>query len=199
MATVLSRAAGAASWAGDLLTMLGRSPLASEALVIDGDDPILPTPFRVGEAAAAALGAQAVAAADLWRLRGGGEQRVDVDVRAAAASLLSFLFLRLPGLETARRPPATVALYRAGDGGWVHLHGGFPHLHAATLAALECEDDAAAIAAAVARRPAQEIEDDLARRGLCGARLRSAEEWSRHPQGVALGRVRIYLTALRPS
>ena len=38
---------------------------------IRGADPILPTRFRVGEAAAAALAACGLAAAEIWELRGG--------------------------------------------------------------------------------------------------------------------------------
>ena len=33
------------------------------------------------------------------------------------------------------------------------------------------------------------FEDALAERGCCGVRLRSADEWRQHPQGVALGKV----------
>lgn len=158
------------------------------ALAVTSHDPILPTRFRVGEAAAAAIGAHALAAAELWLLRGGAPQRIEVDVRAAAASLLSFLFLRIPGYVPLRGAPATVALYRAREGEWIHLHGGFPQLHEGTLALLGCADDAASVAQAVAGWEAQALEDALAERGLCGARLRSAQEWRAHPQGAALAR-----------
>jgi len=173
----------------DLLAGLGRPTDAPRhALAVLGTDPVLPTRFRIGEAAAAVLAAQAVAAADLWCRRGGAAQAIEVDVRAAAASLVSFAWSQIDGVSLRRGAPATVALYRSGDGGWVHLHGGFPHLHAGTLALLECRDDAGAIARAVAGWDAQELEDALAARGLCGARLRSAAEWTAHPQGQALAR-----------
>jgi crotonobetainyl-CoA:carnitine CoA-transferase CaiB-like acyl-CoA transferase len=113
---------------------------------------------------------------------------VTVDVRAAAASLLGFLFQRLDGRESNR--PAlsnpTVALYAARDGRWIHLHGGFPHLEAGTLELLGCGRDRDAIAGAVARRDALEIEDALAEARLCGAMVRTSREWSEHPQGRAL-------------
>ena len=174
-------------WASDLLASLGANGGAS-AVAVTGGDPVLPTRFRVGEAAAAAMVAGGCAAARLWETRGGRPQRLSVDVRGAAASLVSFALQRAPGLTQPRDPPATVALYRAGDGGWVHLHGGFPHLHQGTLALLGCGDDAAAIAAAVERWEAARLEDALAERGLCGARLRDAAEWRAHPQGAALAR-----------
>ncbi len=178
----------AGAWAARLLSDLGRpaEPGLEARLEVRGADPVLATRFRVGEAAAAALLAVGVASDDLWALRGGRPQRLSIDVRAAAASLLSFALQRAPRLDVQRRSPATTALYRAADGGWVHLHGGFPHLHQGTVRLLGCADDPEAIAAAVARRDAAALEDALAEQGLCGARLRSAAEWSAHPQGRAL-------------
>jgi crotonobetainyl-CoA:carnitine CoA-transferase CaiB-like acyl-CoA transferase len=173
-----------------LLAAVGR-PLdhALPSVAVTGVDPVLATRFRVGEAAAAALVAAGIASDDLWRLRGGRPQSLSIDVRAAAASLVSFSLLSVAGKPLVHARPPTVALYRSSDGGWVHLHGGFPHLHEGTLALLGCAGDAAAIAAAVSRRDAQELEDALAERGLCCARLRGAAEWTAHPQGEALARV----------
>ncbi len=177
-----------AIWARELLASLGcASDAMRHELVITNRDPILPTRFRVGEAAAAALAAQAVAAADLWRLRGGGPQRIELDIRAAAASLLSFVFQRVAGVTIPREPLATTALYRARDGRWIHLHGGFASREG-TLALLGCADEPSAVAEAVSRWDSQALEDALAERGLCGAILRSADEWREHPQGIALSR-----------
>jgi hypothetical protein len=180
----------ASAWADELLTSLGRQPDAfAHSLLITHHDPVLATRFRVGEAAAAVLGAQAMAAADLWCIRGGSPQRVEVDVRAAAASLVSFAYLRgLGDSAFARQGYATTALYEARDGRWIHLHGGF-RSREGTLALLGCADEAPAIARAVAGWDAQELEDALAARGVCGARLRSADEWRGHPQGIALAQV----------
>ena len=177
-------------WANALLGEIAGMPddAAVHALDVTKADPVFATPFRVGDAAAAAIAAHALAAAELWRLRGGRPQRIEVDARAAAASLLSFVLTRAEGVAMLRGAPATVAFHRARDG-WVHLHGGFPALHEGTLALLGCADDAASIARAVAGWDAQALEDALAERGLCGARLRSAGEWRAHPQGEALSRV----------
>ena len=56
---------------------------------IRGADPVLKTPYRVGTAGAAALAASGIAAADLWKLRGGRDQRVAVDLGAAARPVSS--------------------------------------------------------------------------------------------------------------
>jgi len=176
-------------WVSDLLAPLKRADNSNQhALHISGCDPIIATRFRAGEAAAAVLAANATAAADLWCIRGGRPQRIEVDVRAAAASLVSFAYARYQGAPFERRGQPTTALYRTRDGRWVHLHGGF-RSREGTLALLRCDDDRAAIAKAVESWDAQALEDALAERGCCGAKLRSADQWRVHPQGIALARV----------
>ena len=177
------------AWTRDLLASLGRADTSNQqTLQIVGRDPVIATRFRAGEAAAAVLAANATAAADLWCARGGPSQDIEVDVRAAAASLVSFAYLRYQNASFERRGQATTALYRARDGRWIHLHGGFSSREG-TLALLKCDDDANAIATSVAEWDAQALEDALAERGVCGAKLRSADEWRAHPQGIALARV----------
>lgn len=156
---------------------------------IDGDDPVLASPYPVGEAAAVALAAQAAAASELWRLRTGRAQSISVDIRAAAASLVSFLLMKVDGGPPPQREAATnplVALYECADGRWLHLHGAFPKLRAATLDVLKCGDTRDEIAAAVKAWAAQDLEDALATAGACGAMARTSGEWAAHPQGQAL-------------
>ena len=166
--------------------MTGLAPLIPPAF--SGADPVMPTPFRVATAAGAALGLSAAAAADIYRLRGGERQTLSLDLNATAASLLSFALMRLNG-EAVPRPSETnptVAFYRAGDGRWIHLHGGFPHLMRGTLDLLGADNDAKSVAAAVARWDAFALEDALAHLGLCGAAARSESEWRNSAQGKAL-------------
>src|ERR1700741_58268 len=92
-------------------------------VTIEGSDPVLPSRFPLGEAAAAAIGASAAAAAIL----AGRPQSIRVDVRHAAAALLSFLLLRVPDLDLSRERQLT-ALFETRDGRWIHLHGGFAPL-----------------------------------------------------------------------
>jgi crotonobetainyl-CoA:carnitine CoA-transferase CaiB-like acyl-CoA transferase len=149
---------------------------------------VLPGPFRLGAAAAAAIGASAAAAALVHESRSGVPQDVAVVLRQAAAALTSFLWLKLDGapFPAPQGDVPTMAIYRAADGRWIHLHGALPQLRDGTLALLGCEDRAASIAAAVARWPSFALEDALAAAGQCGAVLRSAAEWADHPQGRAL-------------
>ena len=152
---------------------------------IVGADPVLASPFPLGEVAATAMAAAGRAAATLWELRTGETQDVRVDVGAAAASVLGFAFQKLDGvtpMRTAEGNPL-VALYECRDGRWIHLHGSFPGLAAATRAVIGDGDDVAAL---VRRWDAQALEDALAEAGTCGAMVRTADEWKAHPQAQAV-------------
>jgi crotonobetainyl-CoA:carnitine CoA-transferase CaiB-like acyl-CoA transferase len=164
----------------------GLAPLKAPEFLHDA--PVVPTPFRVGAAAASALGLEAAAVGEIWRLRGGTQQDIAIDLRAAAASLISFSLLRLDG-QPVPRPSEfkpTVGLYKTMDGRWIHLHGGFAHLERRTLDLLNAQNTKEAVATSVARWNAVALEDALAYMNQCGAVVRTEEEWRAHRQGLAL-------------
>jgi crotonobetainyl-CoA:carnitine CoA-transferase CaiB-like acyl-CoA transferase len=165
---------------------------------VRGADPVLPTGFRIGEAAAVALALGGLAAAELHRMRGAPPAEVTVDVGHACASLLGFA-LQVPadgvvndvvggtvGGDPVRTPAATTGFFAARGGRFIHLHGGFPALHRGTLELLGCGDGREAIAEAVAAHDAFALEDDLAAHGLCGAVVRTPAEWDAHAQAHTL-------------
>jgi crotonobetainyl-CoA:carnitine CoA-transferase CaiB-like acyl-CoA transferase len=170
----------------ELLGSLGLPPASD--VEIAGADPILATRFRVGDAAAAALAATAVAAAEIQRMRSGRSQRVRVETLGAAASLLGFAFQRVedgPGAPFDRGPQLT-DFYPTRDGRWLLLHQSFPDTTRKALELLGASPDRESVAAKIAGWDAQALEDAIAERGLCGARVRTAAEWASHPQGIAL-------------
>lgn len=170
-----------------VLRTVGLPSVDPAEVEIIGRDPIYPTRFRIGEASAAVLAACGVAISDLWELRTGRRQRTRIDVGGAAAALLSFVHLRSesdPALV--RESLAMTALFQAEAGRWVHLHGGFPHLRVGLLELLGCENETESIARVVSKWDAQDLEDAIAERALCGARVRTQAEWAEHPQGRAL-------------
>ncbi len=175
----------------ELLAEVGLPGSAADGVTITGDDPIYASPFPVASSAAVALGAAAAAAALIWRDKAGEEQTVTVDTRRAGISLLSFVFQHLLDSETPQRVADNplIALYECRDGRWVHLHGAFPRLADPTRRVLGIggSADAASVAAAVARWDAQALEDALAEARMCGAMVRTSDEWAAHPQGQAVG------------
>jgi crotonobetainyl-CoA:carnitine CoA-transferase CaiB-like acyl-CoA transferase len=169
----------------ELVSLLGIAPPMPGEVEILGADPVFPCRFPLAGMGAAALAACGLAVSELWELRNGRRQEVRVSVRHAGASLLSFAFLRAPG--GALRPVSpTTAIYPTRDGRFIHLHGGFPHLAQGTLRILGCREEREAIAAAVVRWEAPDLENALADARLCGAIVRSAPEWASHPQGKVL-------------
>lgn len=166
----------------ELLRMAG---IGGEA-EIRGADPVLKTPYRVGTAGAAALAATGIAATELWKLRGGRDQRVAVDLGAAAASLKSTAYLKIDG-----RPPKALwdpfsLFYPVKEGRWVRFHTNYPHHRAAALSVLGVGEDVAAAKQAAAAWDGLALEEAIHAAGGCAALVRSAEEWATHPHSAAV-------------
>src|SRR5207248_6650998 len=113
--------------------------------ITGGTDPVLPTPFRIGETSAAALAATGLAAADLWELRGGRRQDVAVDLRHATASLRSGNYLQVNGVKVRGDRNEVMGMYPAKNGRWSYVHANFPNHRAAALKVLGCEESKAAV------------------------------------------------------
>lgn len=171
-----------------VMRLAGKTAGQPLAVNFEGADPIFPSNIRAGDAAAGALAAVASMAQEIGADRGLPRQSVTVNTRAAAASLLGFLHMRVDA-EPVIRPSLTnetIGIYRAACGNYVHLHGGFPHLRDGTLRLLDCALDAQAIANAVARWDAIALEDALAYMKMCGSVVRSRDAWLAHPHGQLL-------------
>src|SRR5438045_6726396 len=105
----------------------GQPEAALAAVTLSGAEPVLPCSFAVGTAAQASIAASALAAAELWRLRTGRQQRVSVDMRDAAIEFRSERYMRIAGAARGEIWDKIAGLYRCGDGRWVRLHTNFPH------------------------------------------------------------------------
>jgi len=159
---------------------------AFDDLAFTGSEPALPSSFAVGTAAQATIGATALAAADLWRLRTGRRQRVRVEMRDAAIEFRSERYLRVDGKEPSDHHDRIAGLYRCGDGRWARLHTNLPHHCQGLLELLGCDHDPAAVRRALQRWPAEKLETAAAEAGLVVTACRSFAEWDDHPQGRAV-------------
>ncbi len=151
-----------------------------------GIDPILPTPFRIGETAAASLGAVGLAVADLWELRTGRRQDAAVDARQATASLRSSRYMTLNGAPAAGERPSVMGVYPSKNGRWNYLHCNFPNHREAALSVLGVEEDREAVRRAVAQWDALELEEAIIAAKGAGGMVRSMAEWAQHPQSAAV-------------
>src|SRR5262245_60936440 len=117
---------GAVAALAGLWAMGGGEPSALARVTLRGDDPVLPTDFRIGTAASAAIAAGALAADELRRRRTGRGQQVSVDMRAAVAASRSERYRRGDGQPPPDVRGAIFGFYRTGDERWVQIHGALP-------------------------------------------------------------------------
>ena len=159
---------------------------AREVEITGGADPVLPTPFRIGAAGAAALAATGLAAADLWELRGGRCQEVSVDLRQAVASLRSGHYLQVNGAAVSTERNPVMGVYPAKNGRWSYIHANFPNHRAAAVSVLGVPEEREAVRQAVAKWDALELEEAILAAKGAGGMVRSMAEWAKHPQAAAI-------------
>src|SRR3954469_22823375 len=154
--------------------------------ITGGTDPILPTSFRIGETAAAALAATGLAVSDLWELRTGRPQEVTVDARQATASLRSSHYLKMDDAPVSTERNTIMGTYPAKDGRFSYLHCNFPNHRAAALSVLGVPEDRAAVREAVSKWDALELEEAIIAAKGAGGMVRTMDEWAQHPQAAAV-------------
>lgn len=148
-------------------------------------DPVLPSPFRLTEAAVALQSAVGLAASDLWALRTGRRQRVRLETRHATAAMRSTSYITIGGKEKPAKNPV-MGFFQAKDGRWSYVHANFPHHRAAALKVLGVPEEREAVIRAVAQWDAQALEEAIIAAGGAGGMVRSLEEWAAHPQSAAV-------------
>jgi hypothetical protein len=150
------------------------------------DGPWLPSRFEVGALAAATIAAAALAAAELWSKRlGAPMRRVGIDRRHAEAAFISEQLYRPLGWKAPDLLDMLTGNYRAADG-WIRLHTNYTYHRDAALRVLGTNADKQAVAEAVSRCQAHELETAIVEAGGCAAELRTIEAWASHPQGAAV-------------
>ncbi|NDI84814.1 CoA transferase [Undibacterium crateris] len=169
-----------------LWTQAGADVDFCQRLQFTGSDIQLPSTFAVGTLASASIAAQALAAQQLWETRGGVEQQIRVDQRHALAMFRSERYLRIDSQVPEDTWSPLTGYYPTGDGRWIQLHTHFPHHSAGVLQVLDSAATREAVAAAILRWKAEELEAVLAQAGMCAAMIRTEQEWAQHPQAQAI-------------
>ncbi|MGH6990253.1 MAG: CoA transferase [Stellaceae bacterium] len=157
------------------------------AIAIAGADPIVASPHRLGTAAAAALAAEGVGIAAIWRMRSGRGQDVSVDLRRAVVPGLRTVFHVSQGGKPLRWRPRSgwQSFFRTRDNRQIYLLRVRDYLDMllGLLELLQCTNDNGAVASAVARWHSGDLEDAIAAAKLVGVVARRRDEWLDHPQG----------------
>jgi crotonobetainyl-CoA:carnitine CoA-transferase CaiB-like acyl-CoA transferase len=168
----------------DVLAGLGMSPADTGGTTrFTGADPVVPSTLRLGGASAIALAVLSAAVAKLWRLRGGDGQDIAVDLRVTPHRLCPFhdgrweLLNGYPAAAPANASPAFgFGFYRTADDRWVMPLNPYPGIKVAAQRLLGTPDDSDAVAAAIARWTARDLEEAGAAAGVVLPMLRTTEE-----------------------
>ncbi|WP_441259141.1 CoA transferase [Bradyrhizobium sp. 521_C7_N1_3] len=170
----------------DLWTSIGGDKVALERVRLTGEEPQIPSSFRVAVAGQTTIAAAGLAAAEIWRLRGGGPQDVSVDMRHAVAECRSERYLRLDDKPPPPAWDAIAGVYKTGDNRFVRCHTNFPHHRDAVCKVLGCEPERDKVQAALMQWKGEDFETAAYAAGGVVALMRSYDEWSALPQARAL-------------
>ena len=170
----------------DLWTLAGGDPAALNAVTLTGEEPQLPSSFRVAAAAQASIAAAGLAAAQLWKLRSGQSQHVTVDMRHAIVECRSERYLRVDGKPPGPAWDAIAGIYKTRDQRFVRLHTNFRHHRDAVCKVLNCKPEREDVQAALLQWDGEAFETAAYAGGCVVALMRSHEEWSALPHARAL-------------
>jgi crotonobetainyl-CoA:carnitine CoA-transferase CaiB-like acyl-CoA transferase len=170
----------------DIWAAAGGDVSALDHVTLSGDEPQLPSTFRVGAAAQASIAAAGLAAAEIWRSRSGQSQNVAVDMTHALVEFRSERYLRVDGQPPGPVWDAIAGIYKTRDRRFVRLHTNFPHHLAAVCRVLNCAPERDQVQAALMQWDAEAFETAAYKAGGVVAMMRSHDEWSALPQAVAL-------------
>src|SRR5882757_8472313 len=162
----------------DLWALAGGDPSALDAVTLTGEEPQLPSSFRVAAAAQASIAAAGLAAANIWQLRSGQSQDTAVDMRHAVVECRSERYLRIDGKPPPPAWDAIAGIYRTRDQRFVRLHTNFRHHRDAVCKVLNCKAERDQVQAALMQWDGEAFETAAYAGGCVVALMRSHEEWS---------------------
>jgi crotonobetainyl-CoA:carnitine CoA-transferase CaiB-like acyl-CoA transferase len=173
----------------DVWKSAGGDITALDAVTLSGNEPQLPSSFRVAAAAQVSIAASGLAAAEIWKMRNGQAQNVGVDMRHAVVECRSERYLRVDGKPPPPAWDAIAGVYKTGDGRFVRLHTNFPHHRAAVCKVLGCKAERDDVQAALMKWDAEAFETAAYAEGGVVAMMRSYDEWSAMPHAQALAQL----------
>jgi crotonobetainyl-CoA:carnitine CoA-transferase CaiB-like acyl-CoA transferase len=170
----------------DLWTSAGGDLAALDAVTLTGEEPQLPSSFRIAAAAQASIAAAGLAAAQVWKLRSGQSQNVAVDMRHAVVECRSERYLRVDGKPPPPAWDAIAGIYKTRDQRFVRLHTNFRHHRDAVCKVLDCKPERDEVQAALMQWDGEAFETAAYAGGAVVALMRSHDEWLALPHAKAL-------------
>jgi crotonobetainyl-CoA:carnitine CoA-transferase CaiB-like acyl-CoA transferase len=170
----------------DIWTFVGGEPSALDAVRLTGEEPQLPSSFRVAAAAQASIAATGLAAAHVWKLRSGQTQDVAVDMAHAVVECRSERYLRVDGNGSPMMWDAIAGIYKTRDQRFVRLHTNFSHHRDAVCKVLNCKAERDEVQAALMQWDAEAFETTAYAGGGVVAMMRPHDEWLALPHAKTL-------------
>jgi crotonobetainyl-CoA:carnitine CoA-transferase CaiB-like acyl-CoA transferase len=170
-------------------TSAGGDAAALARVRLNGEEPQIPSSFRVAVAGQTTIAVAGLAAAEIWRLRSGEAQDVSVDMRHAVAECRSERYLRLDDNPPPPAWDAIAGVYKTRDNRFVRCHTNFPHHRDAVCKVLGCEAERDKVQAALMQWRGEDFETAVYAAGGVVALMRSYDEWSALPPARALAQL----------
>src|SRR5215470_5300678 len=174
----------------DLIDQLGLAGHFSGDAVIHGNDPVIRSPHRLGEASCTVQLLIGAAGAAVWEARGGGRTDISIDIIHGLHYLHPTHYIEQSGYPSSVGAEfvAVNGVFPTRDGRYIMLEAGPPYqkLLNGYLNFFDCGNNKESFAREVAKWDAEHLEQALADAGLPVARAFTREEWLAHPQGRAL-------------
>lgn len=184
----------AALWHG-----LGGATGLPDHVRFSGPERLLPSVYNVGALASASIAAASLAVAELSAARlGTALPDVHIDRAHAAVAFRSERYLSARGWQLPEVWDPLAGDYATRDG-FIRLHTNYGYHRAAVLQVLQVKEDRTAVAEAVRMWEADALEHAVVAAGGCAAALRSAADWARHPQGLAVAREPVFAVDTEPA
>jgi len=166
----------------ELWKLGGGSADSLSRVMLTGEDPALPSSFRMGAIAQSSIAASALAAAEFHVSRGGASQQVSVDMMHSAIEFRSEKHMTIDNKPAPRLWDDIAGVYECGDGRWIRLHTNFEHHRNGILKILGCDYDRDAVARALKTKSAFDVENAAAEAGVVSYAMRTTDEWEAHEQ-----------------
>src|SRR4051812_33350367 len=169
----------------DIWTSAGGDKAALDRVRLTGEEPQIPSSFRVAVAGQTTIAAAGLAAAEIWKLRSGEAQDVAVDMRHAVVECRSERYLRLDDKPPPPAWDAIAGVYRTGDNRFVRCHTNFPHHRDAVCKVLSCAPERDKAHAGLLQGRGEDFEPAAYAAGGGGPLMRSYDNWSARRQAWA--------------
>ncbi len=174
----------------NLIKQYGLAEFFQGEVTLEGHDPILKSPHRLGEAISSVLIFQSIAAAAIWNYRTGNQSDISLNIFDAIHYLHPTHFIWQSGhhIPLGAEIVPTNGIFTCKDGRKVMIESGPPYqkLMNGYLNFFDCGNNRKSIARSISSWDSELLQEKLSDLGLPCSVAYTRDEWRLHPQGKYL-------------